>query len=120
MHRGSATQLSQVLPGRWEMGVTHLVLPKLVRNVQVLGAMASGGWLLSWDFLLACERSHAWLEPVRPILSWRLMYSVWQAGGTCFSMALLPVSADSTRAVYPPDHVQSTLAQSSAVAAQGP
>lgn len=45
--------------------MTHLVLPKLVRNCQVLAALASGCWLLHWNFLTACERAHSWLEPVR-------------------------------------------------------
>ncbi|KAK9811029.1 hypothetical protein WJX73_007693 [Symbiochloris irregularis] len=49
--------------GRWEMGVSHLVLPKLVRNVQVLAAMACGCWVLSWSYLTACERYHQWVEP---------------------------------------------------------
>lgn len=49
---------------RWEMGVSHLVLPKLARNVQVLAALACGCWVLSWSFLTACERYHQWVEPV--------------------------------------------------------
>lgn len=65
---GPATARDQagVCCPRWELGVTHLVLPGLVRNVQVLAALASGCWLLHRDFLAACKRSHAWMEPVRP------------------------------------------------------
>ncbi|KAK9810900.1 hypothetical protein WJX73_006817 [Symbiochloris irregularis] len=49
--------------GRWEPGVTHLVLPSLKRNVQVLAAMASGCLLLSWDWLKACKQHRQFIEP---------------------------------------------------------
>ena len=55
---------SVTLSCRWEAGVSHLVLPKLVRNVQVLAALASGAWLVSWSFLTACQHSHTWEDPV--------------------------------------------------------
>ena len=50
--------------GRWKAGITHVVLPSLVRSVKSLAGMAAGRWILHADFVEASASAEALVDPV--------------------------------------------------------
>jgi hypothetical protein len=50
--------------GRWDTRVTHVIVPKLVRNAKLLAGMAAGNWILSTDFVTASAAAHRLVDPV--------------------------------------------------------
>ena len=49
---------------RWKPGITHVVLPSLVRSVKSLAGMAAGRWILHADFVEASASAEALVDPV--------------------------------------------------------
>ncbi|KAL3139869.1 hypothetical protein ABBQ38_004164 [Trebouxia sp. C0009 RCD-2024] len=48
---------------RWKPGITHVVLPSLVRSVKSLAGMAAGRWVLHADFIEASASAEALVDP---------------------------------------------------------
>ncbi|KAL3154240.1 hypothetical protein ABBQ32_013740 [Trebouxia sp. C0010 RCD-2024] len=48
---------------KWKPGITHVVLPSLVRSVKSLAGMAAGRWVLHADFIDASASAEALVDP---------------------------------------------------------